>query len=271
MKNRFTRIILLILTAGIFLFSSVMVLSYCMEMRNSQKAYEELTQMIVATVPQETQLQEEIAEEVTESEETIPEEEENYVKVVAPIQVDFEALLAQNSDVIGWLYSPETKINYPVVQAGDNEYYLNRLLNRQGNAGGTLFMDYRNNSDMTSWNSVIYGHNMNNKSMFGTLVYYKTQSYFDAHPEMYFLTPEGDYVVRFVAGFVAKSSDELFNSLNPGEEKKEELLQAWLEASSITSDVQPTTEDRFLTLSTCSYEFKNARYVLIGVLTDRAE
>ena len=88
---------------------------------------------------------------------------------IVPIQVDFDVLSKENQDVIGWLYCPDTSINYPVVQAADNEYYLHRLLDDSKNAAGTLFMDYRNSADLSDWNSVIYGHNMKNGSMFGSL------------------------------------------------------------------------------------------------------
>ena len=269
MRNRFVRMILLALAGGIFLLSSLMVLKYIVEMRAGEKQDEELYQMITATVPRETEPKP--TEEIT-VDEADPLEEETYVRVEAPIQVDFEALLAENSDVVGWLYSPDTKINYPVAQTTDNDYYLDHLLNGRPNGRGTLFMDYRNEAELSHWNTVIYGHNMNNMTMFGTLTKYKKQAYFDAHPEMYFLTPEGDYLVKIVAGFVARPNDAIFNAFNPEDaEKQKDLLESWMAASTFDSGIKPTLEDRLITLSTCTYEFKNARYVLIGILTDRAE
>ena len=267
MRNRVVRMILLALAAGIFLFSSVMILRYVAEMRVGAKQDEELSQVVMTTVPLETET--EPTETVIVEEETVP--EETFIRVEAPIQVDFDALLEENSEVVGWLYSADTKINYPVVQAADNDYYMDHLLNGRPNARGTLFIDYRNSSDLSDWNSMIYGHNMKNMTMFGTLTKYKKQAYFDAHPEMYFLTPEGDYLIKIVAGFVARPDSEIFNVFNPDDEKKAELLESWMAASNFQSGIEPTLDDRLITLCTCTYEFKNARYVLIGILTERAE
>lgn len=263
MRNRKVRMMLLAVVGSIFLLSFVMVLRYVVEMRAGEMQDEALTQMLVETVPQETEPQSEPTEE-TAQEETAP--IETVPPIVAPIQVDFEALLAENPDVVGWLYCPDTKINYPVVQAEDNEYYLHRLLDGRGNSRGTLFMDYQNEADLSHWNSVIYGHNMKNKTMFGSLTGYKQQAYYDAHPEMYFLTPERDYLIKLVAGFVTRADADVFNIFDPDEEKREEMLNSWLEKSSFVSENEPDPDDRFITLSTCSYEFSNARYVVIGIL-----
>ena len=184
----------------------------------------------------------------------------------APIQVDFEALREKNEDVVAWIYCPDTPINYPVVQAEDNEYYMHRLLNGKENASGTLFMDYRNAADLSDWNSVIYGHNMKNGSMFGILTHYKQPSYFEEHPEIFLLTPEQDYVIKVVAGFVTPEDSELYNDFAPDEENRERLLREWMEASFFDSGYEPAAEDRLITLSTCSYEYSNARFVLVGIL-----
>ena len=91
------------------------------------------------------------------------------VSETAPITVDFERLQEENKDIIAWLYCPDTEINYPVVQSKDNEYYLRRLLDGTWNIAGTLFMDYRNAADCSDLHTIIYGHNMKNNTMFGSL------------------------------------------------------------------------------------------------------
>ena len=196
------------------------------------------------------------------------EESETKPVRVAPIQVDFDALLAENPDVVAWLYCPDTPINYPVVQAEDNDYYMHRLLDGSKSYPGTLFMDYRNTEDFSDWNSVIYGHNMRNDSMFGTLPDYKEKEYFDAHPEIYLLTPQRDYVINVLAGFVTPNNSELYNALRPEDAEKESLLKDWLDAADFAAEEYPAPEERLITLSTCSYEYKNARYVLIGSLEE---
>ena len=186
----------------------------------------------------------------------------------APVLVDFDALCAENQDVIGWLYCPDTPIHYPVVQTTDNEFYLHRLLDGRKNSAGTLFMDYRNAGDLSDWNSVIYGHNMINDSMFGSLTDFKRQEYFEEHPKMYLLTPERNFSITLLAGFTTAADDELYSTFTPSGEEQRRLVNKWLEASDFYAGIDPAEEDVFITLSTCSYEYDNARYVLVGVLRE---
>ena len=257
------RKIIMIIAIIVFLFSSFMVLKYFLQMQAGAELTETISEMVVV-LPTESAVYEvtdpvqpEIIEETIEKEHTPP-----------PIQVDFDSLCSQNQDVVAWLYCPDTVINYPVVQASDNEYYLNRLLDGRRNVAGTLFVDYRNSGDFTDWNTVIYGHHMKNKSMFGSLTKYKKQAYFDLHPVMYLLTPDVNYKINILAGFVTPGNSELYNALNPDEEKKLSLFQSWKNDSTFDAELDSDAENRFITLSTCSYEYRNARYVLIGVLEE---
>lgn len=183
----------------------------------------------------------------------------------APIQVDFDALQETCEDVIGWLYCPDTPIDLPVVQAADNDYYLRRLPDGSWNNAGSLFADYRAAGDFSDGNTVIYGHNMRDKTMFGTLYLYGEQEYYDEHPSMWLLTPDGDYRVDLAAGFVTNSQAQIYY---PGQSTQtmQELVQEALAASTFQTDLELTDRDRYLILSTCSYEFEEARYVVIGRL-----
>lgn len=178
-------------------------------------------------------------------------------------QVDFASLQAINPDIVGWLFIEGTEINYPVVQAGDNDYYLNHLFDGTRNAAGCLFLDAVNEPDFSGQNSIIYGHQMKNGSMFHDLMEYKQQDFYDQHPTGMLVTPEGRYKIRFFSGYVsginASSWDTVFAD-----------YQQWLDElkakSRFDSDVVPTENDRVLTLSTCSYEYDNARFTLHGIL-----
>ena len=185
----------------------------------------------------------------------------------APISVNFDLLLAENSDVVGWLYCEGTPINYPVMRSLDNEDYLHRDLNGKYLYAGSLFADYRCSAVGTDGNYIIYGHNMKNDTMFGTLDEYKRQAYYDEHPVLYYLTPECSYKLELFAGLVTKSDSEIYSVQFPNTEAFEAFLQNLQENSTFRSDVAVTGEDRIVTLSTCSYEFNNARYTVFGKLT----
>ena len=182
-------------------------------------------------------------------------------------KVDFEALKAINCDIVGWIYLEGTTLNYPIVQGKDNAYYLDHLYNKTVNAAGSIFMDVLCQPDFSNRNTVIYGHHMKNNTMFHSITNYKTQEYYDAHiPEMYLFTPNQTYRVDVFAGFV---TDTDFNAWQT-EFSSEEVFVQWLcdlkEQSAFQCSIVPKETDHILTLSTCSYEFNDARYVLYGVL-----
>lgn len=264
------RKIIFIVTVAVFLFSTTMVIKHQVEMRIGAKQAEAIIQMVVSpvSIQDETTGQIISAPTLKQSESEKAEKPNDEPTAFAPIQVDFDALFTKNQDVVAWLYCPDTPINYPVVQSSDNNYYLRRLLDGSYNSAGTLFLDYRNAEDLSNWNSVIYGHNMKNDSMFGTLPDYKTPSYFQEHPEMFLLTPEQDYSIQLLAGFTTPASSELYSSFAPDAAEATRLIESWIRNSDFVSEIQPTAEDHLITLSTCSYEYDNARYVLIGILKE---
>ena len=188
-------------------------------------------------------------------------------KESAPLSVDFDALMQENNDIIGWLYCENTPINYPVVQSSDNDYYLHRDLHGKYLANGTLFADCRCPSVGTGQNHIIYGHNMKNSSMFGTLVKYDKQKYYDEHPILYYLTPEKDYKIELFSGFTTEADSDIYRPEIGKSEEFEAFLQELKAKSTFVSKVTVTGNDSIVMLSTCSYEFNNARYVVFGKLT----
>lgn len=183
------------------------------------------------------------------------------------LRVDFDSLLAQCSDVVAWIVCEGTDINYPVVQSGDNSYYLRRLLNGTYNIAGTIFMDYRNQSDLSDWNTILYGHNMKNGSMFGSLPKYGEQSFYDAHPTMRLLTPEKQFEIELLAGYVTPADSGAY-AFPATREERDALIEQALAASDFVSGVQVSQKDRLVTLSTCVYDYEDARYVVVGVLRE---
>ena len=182
-----------------------------------------------------------------------------------PISVDFAALQKINPDIVAWLYSPDTVINYPIVQGKDNAYYLHRLVDGRKNANGTLFMDCANSGQFTGENTIIYGHHMKNGSMFASLEKYKKQAYYEAHPVLYLLTPEKAYRLVLFAGFVTASDSDVY-TLQFGDTGQQEWIDRAKQQSDLQTDVQVGDDEPVVTLSTCDYTYEDARYVVLGVL-----
>lgn len=181
------------------------------------------------------------------------------------ISIDFDRLLEENEDIVGWIYSENTPINYPIVQSDDNDYYLRRMLDGTYNINGTIFMDSRNNPNLTDRNTIIYGHNIKNGAMFGTLKKYMDQDYYDKHPVIYYLRPDQSYEIQLVAGYVTEAWSDTYNIPQTLEEQKK-LSEDMTSQSVFKSNISFGEGDKIITLSTCAYDFDGARYVVVGRL-----
>lgn len=181
--------------------------------------------------------------------------------------INFTELKNVNPDCVGWICIENTNINYPVVQGSDNNYYLKHLINGKENRAGCIFLDYRAN--ISDRRSIIYGHNMKNGTMFYDLAKFKNQSYYDEHKKGLLITPEYTYEIQFFAGYVTNVDDMAWKIDFASDEEFDVWLKNIKDKSSISSDITPIVTDRIITLSTCSYEFKNARYVLHGILVKK--
>ena len=182
-------------------------------------------------------------------------------------EIDHDQLLDINSHYECWLYASATPIDYPVVQCGNNSYYLNHLFNRTSNPAGTLFMDYRNLTDFRDPNTLIYGHHMRDSSMFHSLTDYETEGFYEAHPFMVIVDKDEIYVVEVFAGYVTDSSDHCYDIAISDEKDMRNYTNAAKKKSDFDSHVQiDCKKDHVVTLSTCAYHFDNARYIVIGRL-----
>lgn len=181
-------------------------------------------------------------------------------------QIDFDALTSINPDTVAWIRCTGTVINYPVVQSEDNSYYLKHLFDGSYNSSGSIFLDSRNAPDFSELHSVIYGHHMKNGTMFSALLNYKKQEFYEKHPVMELITPEQAYTVKIFAGYVASIHDDAWQISFSSAEEYASWIESTIERSCFESGIIPAATDQIVTLSTCSYEFDNARFVLLGIL-----
>lgn len=187
-------------------------------------------------------------------------------KESAPIQIDFEALSQDAPDIVGWIYCPDTIINYPVVYGKDNDFYLRHLSNKVYNRAGSIFTDSLCSKDFSDFNSILYGHNMNDGSMFATLANYWDSVYRQAHSTMYLLTPEQDYRIDILAGMIT-SSNSSFYQIPKDQDGFQNFLNQFLSEADFAGDIDLSSVEKVISLSTCSYAFDGARYLVLGSLT----
>ncbi len=185
-------------------------------------------------------------------------------------EIDFTALRKKNSDVAAWLYSDGTEIDYPVVKGSNNSYYLNHLYDKTSNRSGSLFIDSHCNRNMKSRNTVIYGHHMGEGTMFASLLQYKTQSFYDAHPTMQLFTPSGDYDIEIFAALTTSDDyDSVARLKFSGNGDFMSYVNSCIKKSDITTSVEVDAEDSIVTFVTCSYDYDNTRYLVMGRLVER--
>ena len=177
------------------------------------------------------------------------------------IDVDFDKLLAKYPDAVGFIYAANTKIQYVIQHGNGNDYYLTHDSEGNTNNNGSIFVEELNSGSFSDNNTIIYGHNMKTGMMFAGLRNYHTdKNYYSAHPYMYIYTPTQNYRLDLYAGFVCDHDDEIYSTA-----LTQEQLQAMAAKSDFKSNIGTPT-GRTVTLSTCSYEYNDARYVVIGAL-----
>ena len=178
-------------------------------------------------------------------------------------------LQAEFSDVVGWLSIPNTRIDYPFVQGKDNDFYLHLDLDQNWAAAGTIFMDYRNRPDFSDFSTILFGHHMRNGSMFAALQRFDDPAFFQANDTGTIFLADKTYEIRFMAFAVIEPNDVvIYNPVISSDEDKIAFLEHVRSTARYYRDINATANDRIITLSTCNYEFYNARMVLVGMLTE---
>ena len=159
-------------------------------------------------------------------------------------------------------------INYPIAQTEDNFTYLDHLLSGEMNANGTIFIDCQNAKDFSDKNTLVYGHNMNDGSMFASLRNYRDAAYYPEHPCLYISTPEKNFRLDLFAGLVTEPDSFVYARQFDEDEQFLAYVESAKAESTFQSDVEVGIEDKICVLSTCTYEFNDARYVVIGKLVE---
>lgn len=258
-KSNVILISLIVLLACAFLFCGYKVISILAEYKEAEKMYEGLSNKYVSTGNTTPSTPKPAAPEDEPEEDTRDPE-------VSPIEIDFATLLEDCPDIVGWLYSPDTVINYPVVQAEDNDKYLYSFIDGTYNGSGTLFFDFVCEPDLSSTNTVLHGHHMNDGSMLASICKYNKQEYYDAHPVMYFNSPICNYRIELFSGYITDPG-AISYTVEFGEDYSfQDFIDEVRSLSKFESDVEVSTEDHIITLSTCTYEYNDARFVVHGKL-----
>lgn len=183
-------------------------------------------------------------------------------------RVDFSELLSMNEDTVGWIrfYPEPSVISYPVVQGEDRQYYLHRTFNKKENASGAIFLDVSASPDFRDKNTIIYGHRMKDGSMFRHLQDYSEEEFWKENPYFYIYTPYGTEITYHIysVGEVDAVSDTYLTSF-AGAKEYGEFLDMTKETALYDTGVAVSISDAIVTLSTCTSDSENRRFVVRGV------
>ena len=252
---------------AVFCFSAFMVGWDYLEAKKEAEAFESLNRLAAeyaSEAPGEVPASEPVS---SAPEAPAPEKTEEWEKLLKEA-AGYAALQGENADYAGWLKIPGTRIDYPVVdRESDPEYYLHRAFDGSKSFGGTPFLGEASGVDTKCL--IIYGHNMKNGSIFGTLDSYKKADYWKEHPIVRFYV---DGEPRTYEVFAAVETQVLYEDEDGfryyrydgdiPEEEYDELVN-WLRGhSDYDTEIVPEYEDQILMLSTCSYHTKNGRFVV---------
>jgi len=192
---------------------------------------------------------------------------------IPELEVDIAALQeSTNPDIYAWIYIPDTKVNYPVLQhQTDDSYYLNYNIDGTKGYPGCIYSEKKYNSkDFSDSNTVLYGHNMKNGTMFGSIHKYEDRQFFEEHPYIYVYTPERLLVYHVFAAYEHGNEHLLYNHNFSDSESFRWYFEDVMTERSMTSnfleDIELTGEEKIITLSTCINNKPTKRYLVQGVL-----
>lgn len=265
MRKLITVIAVVMIAAGCWYAIAVL-----QEYRAGQKLYEDIIDQFTILMTgedmeeaigqgsKETEVQE--SADNRETQEGVPPED-------APerMEVDWTGLKAVNPDVVAWIQLPAIDISYPVVQGDDNSYYLHRSIAKEELFSGCLFMDAYNDPTLQNFNTIIYGHNMRDGSMFAKLKEYDNAETWTACPYFWIYAEQGDYLYRIFSSHKAEVNGSAFTVRFSDTKSYVSWLKKMKESSSVASELNLAYGDKVVTLSTCT-SGGSVRQILQGVL-----
>ncbi len=185
---------------------------------------------------------------------------------ISPRVIDFNSLRAMNPEIVAWITVNDTNIDYPVLYGTDNSFYISHGADKEANKSGAVFIDYYCSPDFSDQNTIIYGHNMKDGSMFADLHKFEDADFAAGHPYVYIYTPDGEETIyKIFAAYQTPEDAETYTISFADDDAFLAYIADCRAVSQITNDTQVTADDKIITLSTCVQGQGTTRYVLQAV------
>ena len=252
-KSNVIVICIMVVMAGVFLFSGYKLFDIWWGYHEGAKVHNEVHDIFYGqgnVVMDKIQSGErktvKIEEETLDETIVLIDSAEEAQEVLAPLE-------AQNSDTVGWITIPDTKMDYVIMHGVTNNTYLYTNFYRQRNSGGCIFLDAENQLGAPLQNLIIYGHHMKDGSMFHDLDLYKDEEWYKEHPTFTLILEDGVYDCEIYACILCTINDDLWHCYFESEDEKEEYIEFSRNLALYATDVEVTGKDMIVTLSTCEY------------------
>lgn len=258
--------IILGISVLVMVVSGVRIYQLSREYSEGIEEYQELEQYVTIAKEPVAETADDTQEEAAGSEEATTES-----KIAVNVEVDYAGLIGINKDFAGWLYYEPLELSYPIVRGNDNDYYTHYTFENTKNSSGAIFMDFLNKVDLTDYNTIIYGHNMRNGTMFGSLKKLLNDEEMIANnPYFYILTEDKTLQYQIFASYITKEDSDTYQIIRNEEEQKT-YLDFIASQTELLDNVEVTQQDRVVTLSTCNGLHSTNRTIIHGVLVAEEE
>lgn len=242
------RHVILAISIVVFLFSAYKIYTILSEYNRGDKEYKKIIEKVIE--------KEEV--EITEN---------GTIKKVEVFKVNFKALSKINPETVAWIrFADLEKINYPIVQASDNEKYLHTTFEGNQNKVGAIFLDSGQKEDFSEFNTFIYGHNMKDGSMFAGLRKYQKKEFAVDHPYFHIYTPDGkETTYQVFAVEVVSEDSKIYKTSYQDEKECSSYLEQIKENALYSMSVEVNSESKIVSLSTCTNVEETQRLLVHGV------
>ena len=270
------RIVLSCILLAVLIVSAVQLLGQLEDKAEGTSTYADALQIAHSAAPDQSTQPTLPQEEPPEQTQPPQKERKSFRWVAAPIgedaeaeelaQISLDALREVAPQVAGWIRIPGTQVDYPLMAGDDNDFFLTHTWDGTENSVGSIFLEYRNAPDLTDFNTIIYGHNMMDGSMFAAIRSYSAQEYWKQHPYIYILTDEGVLRYEVFSAYLADKTSRTYQISFRQEQSRTEFLNDVTLRSAVDTGIVPEETDRIVTLSTCSGAGYSSRWVIHGRL-----
>lgn len=244
--KKWVLVVIIIILMSLFSFNILMLLDWSFDNKKTKENIDEITDTTILEI-EDNENTENINEPTDKS-------SDYWYYITFPlINVDFTELINKNSDTVAWINVNNTNINYPVVQTTDNDYYLNHSYDKSINEAGWVFLDFRNGSDLSNKNNIIYAHSRLDKTMFGSLSKVLKESWYTdkSNHIIRISTPKEDTLWQIFSVYKIKEETYYITTDFNNDEEYSTFLNTIKDRSKYNFNTEITTADHIITLSTC--------------------